>query len=66
MNISENDNSLDTNLVMQVAPYFKLTESNANNISQEMTAMVGKWYEVAKNLEISNKEREMMKPAYRS
>jgi serine/threonine-protein kinase HipA len=65
LNISENDNALDPDLVMQVAPFFKLSESNANKIRLEMTTMVGRWSEVAKNLGISNQEREIMKAAFR-
>ncbi len=65
LNISENDNSLDPDLVMLVAPFFKLSESNAVKIKQEMTAVVGKWNEVARNFGLSNQEREMMKSAFR-
>jgi hypothetical protein len=49
LNISENDNALDPELVMQVALYFKLSPANANKIRHEMTAMAGKWNEIAKN-----------------
>jgi serine/threonine-protein kinase HipA len=65
LNISENDNSLDTDLVMEVANYFKLSEPNANKIRHEMRAKIGNWNEVAKNLGLSNQEREIMKSAFR-
>lgn len=65
LNISENDNSLDTDLVIEVAPYFKISEPIANKIMHEMTAKIGNWNEVAKNLGLSTQEREIMKSAFR-
>jgi serine/threonine-protein kinase HipA len=65
LNISENDNSLDIDLVMQVASYFQLSDNVANQIRQEMLIEVGKWNAVAKSLGISNHERESMRTAFR-
>jgi serine/threonine-protein kinase HipA len=64
LNISENDNSLSIDLVMSVAGYFKLNETKSNAILNEMQGMISKWNDVAKNMGISNEERQRMRVAF--
>jgi serine/threonine-protein kinase HipA len=66
LNISENDNSLDIDLVMEVSNYFKLTTEKANHIRIEMNAMTKEWNVIAKKIGLSNHEREMMRNAFKS
>ena len=64
LNISENDNSLDIDLVMSVAPLFKLTSEKAVKILKNMKTNTSKWIDIAKNIGLTNHEREMMKNAF--
>ena len=65
LNISENDNALDPDLVMSVAPYFKLNEEKALHILTEVSSSVENWRSVAKQAGISSQETERMKNAFR-
>ena len=65
LNISENDNSLDIELVMQVAAYFQISVKDANGIQKQMIIEIGKWNEAAKLIGISKQERDSMKAAFR-
>ena len=64
LNISENDNSLSVDLVMSVAGYFSLDETKSKAILNEMQGMISKWNDVAKNVGISNVERQRMSVAF--
>jgi serine/threonine-protein kinase HipA len=66
LNISENDNSLNSDLVIEVAPWFRLSQELANKILQEMITVVRKWSDVAKNAGLSKEERQMMLGAFRN
>ena len=66
LNISEEDNSLDFNLALSVAPYFRLTEREASDIIQKIKSVILKWEEIAIKYQISKSEREMMNFAFRS
>ncbi len=63
-NISENDNSLSVDLVLSVARYFMLNETKSKAILNEMQGMISTWNVVAKNMGISNKERQRMSGAF--
>jgi serine/threonine-protein kinase HipA len=64
LNISENDNSLSIDLVMSVAGYFMLDETNSQTILNNMQGMISKWNDVAKNMGIPNEERQRMSRAF--
>ena len=64
LNISENDNSLSVDLVMSVARYFTLDETKSNAILNEMQGMISHWSDNAKNMGISNEERQRMSVAF--
>lgn len=64
LNIDEQSNALDTNVALSVAPYFRLNEERAKGIISEIMDAVKKWKTVANSLNISNKEKEQVAPAF--
>jgi serine/threonine-protein kinase HipA len=65
LNISEDDNSLNLELALEVAEYFRLGNDEAKAIVDEVTSVVTQWSEVASNLGISRGEQEAMAPSFR-
>ncbi|MDR3057372.1 MAG: type II toxin-antitoxin system HipA family toxin [Prevotella sp.] len=65
LNISENDNSLDFDLALNVALYFRLTEKEASDIVVNTKSAILKWEEIAVKYQISKSEREMMNNAFK-
>lgn len=64
LNISETDNSLDLGLALSVAPYFRLKETRAGEIIQQVTTAISRWRTIATNLKISKGEIERMAIAF--
>jgi serine/threonine-protein kinase HipA len=64
INISETDNSLDLDLARSVAPYFRLSLVQANNIIQSVEAAVKQWRKVAVQFNVSRAEQERMAVAF--
>ena len=64
LNISENDNALDLNLALSVAPYFRLDEKKANTIIEQIKNSVSNWRSVATDIGISRQEQDIMKSAF--
>lgn len=65
LNISEDDNSLDFDLVLSVAPYFRIEEKKARAILKSIQDVVSKWKVVAKKYGISKGEQQTMTNAFR-
>lgn len=65
LNISETDNSMDIELALEVAPFFRLDEKEARAIIQTIKSVVKNWRVLAKNYGISNSECEAMSSAFR-
>ena len=65
LNISEDDNSLDFELVLSVATYFRLSKTKALEILDEVKIAVSQWQNIATKYGISRAEQEMMKVAFR-
>lgn len=65
LNITEDDNSLDTDLAIAVAPYFRVGDQQAKKIIAEIKETVSTWKKVAKQYGISNAEQEMTSGAFR-
>ncbi|MBC31552.1 MAG: toxin HipA [Muricauda sp.] len=65
LNISENENALDLNLVMEVAPYFRLQVKEAQTILDTVRQNVAQWQEHASTLGIPRNEMELMGNAFR-
>ncbi len=64
LNISENDNSLNVDLVMTVAKYFNVNNTKSQTILSEVLTMIAKWNDVAKSLGLSNEERQRLALAF--
>jgi serine/threonine-protein kinase HipA len=65
LNISEEDNSLDFDLALSVAPLFRITNEEAVVVIDNIKAIVSKWEETAVKFQLSKFEREMMSSAFR-
>ncbi|RIV71574.1 type II toxin-antitoxin system HipA family toxin [Flagellimonas aequoris] len=65
LNISEKDNALDFDLVMEVAPYFRLKEKEAKSILESIKKNVSQWEQLAEILRIPRNEMELMGSAFR-
>jgi len=65
LNISENDNSLDYDLVLSVAPYFGLKNKEAKKLIEVTKSVVSSWREVAKKYSITRGEVDSMERAFR-
>ncbi len=64
LNISDDDNSLDYDLAMEVIDFFQLNTSDAQTIKDEVLASVSRWEEVATRVGISRSEQKLMAPAF--
>jgi len=65
LNISAHDNSLNLDVAIEVAPFFRLTNHQAVNIIQNTIYVVSKWKHLAVKYKISKEEQERMSPAFR-
>jgi len=64
LNISEDDNSLDVSLALEVAEYFRLSDKEAKQILKKVQQSVSKWRETATKYKISKTEQNMMEGAF--
>jgi serine/threonine-protein kinase HipA len=64
LNITDTDNSLDVDLAMEIAGYFRLSDEKAVQIIKEISAVVNDWKKVAANYKISTAEQERMSAAF--
>lgn len=64
LNISEDDNALDIDLAMEVYPYFRLNETQAKEIINQVKNAVKIWRKLAEKYGISRAEQEMKAPAF--
>jgi len=65
LNISEEDNSLEFDLCLEVAEYFRWKLDDAEKYIKEASAEISKWSEIAKGLGIPNREINYMENAFR-
>ncbi len=65
LNISDTDNSLDIELALDVATFFRLSTAQAKLIIAELQAVVSTWRTVANQLKIGRNEQEMVARAFR-
>ncbi|MFT5250509.1 MAG: serine/threonine-protein kinase HipA [bacterium] len=66
LNISDEDNSLDLNLAMEVCEYFRLSEKRATEIVDEVLNAISSWKEVATKYGISRVEQELKAIAFKT
>jgi len=64
LNISENDNSLDLSLAMEVHEYFRLTKEKAEGIINTIKKTVQDWKHIATKYKISKTEQELKSMAF--
>ena len=64
LNISENDNSLDLRLAMEVHEYFRLNKAEALKIINTVKTSVSKWSELADKYGISRSQQELKSLAF--
>ncbi|PCJ01518.1 MAG: toxin HipA [Flavobacteriales bacterium] len=64
LNISDNDNSLDLELAMEVHAFFRLSKEQAKEIINEVTTAVRPWKDVATKYGISRAEQELKSLAF--
>lgn len=65
LNISEKDNSLNLDLAIEVAPYFRVSAKRANEIKDKIVNVVGDWSISAEQMGIAKSERSRMSGAFR-
>jgi serine/threonine-protein kinase HipA len=65
LNISEADNAMDLELVRSVAPYFRLSTTDANEMIKRCKTVVSQWPKIAVCLDLSTREQERMASAFR-
>lgn len=64
LNISEDDNTLDLALALEVCPYFRIKEDRAVAIMEDVKKAVRNWRNVATRYGISNAEQELKSTAF--
>lgn len=65
LNISQTDNSLNLDLAIEVAPYFRLDKQAAQMIIAKVVETVSGWRDVARKIGISQMEQNAMANAFR-
>lgn len=65
LNISDEDNSLDLDLAMEVSEFFRLSKERSTAIIEEVKTAVSKWKDVATKYGISRSEQELKAMAFR-
>ncbi|AUS05858.1 type II toxin-antitoxin system HipA family toxin [Pseudotamlana carrageenivorans] len=66
LNISEDDNALDLDLALEVAPYFRIEAEEASQIVNEITQVVSNWKVIANKYGLSRREQELKASAFNS
>lgn len=64
LNITDDDNSLNYDLAMEVIDFFQLNEVEAIDIKDEVLASVCRWQSVATSIGISRSEQQLMSSAF--
>lgn len=65
LNISEADNAMDLELAQSVAPYFRVSVEQVEEIISNQIQVVSQWRTIADSLSISHREQQQMEPAFR-
>lgn len=64
LNISENDNSLNLDLALEVSPYFRIKQSDARELITEMSKHVTQWRSTAVKYKLASREQDAMAAAF--
>ncbi|MFL9863086.1 HipA domain-containing protein [Paraburkholderia fungorum] len=65
LNISESDNAMSLELAQSVAPYFRVSVDQAEEIISNQILVVSQWRTIADSLSISHREQQKMEAAFR-
>ncbi|MBP9884832.1 MAG: type II toxin-antitoxin system HipA family toxin [Leptospiraceae bacterium] len=65
LNISEDDNSQNLDLTLEVATHFRLSQDKAKKLTKEICKQVKKWKQIAKEFKINSSEQNRMSVAFR-
>lgn len=65
LNVSEDENAIDLELALEVAPYFRLKKMEAENIINHIKKVVVNWRTLAEEIGISRNEIELKANAFR-
>jgi len=66
ININEFDNSLDLKLAIEIAPYFKISDTEVNGLIKKIKSVVNDWRKVATLYKIPKSEQVRMERAFAS
>jgi serine/threonine-protein kinase HipA len=66
LSISETDNSLSTDLAMEVREYFRIKENKAREIIEKMRDEVKNWRKIADRLKISKADQQFKERAFKN
>jgi serine/threonine-protein kinase HipA len=66
LNISDKDNSLDTELALEVAGYFRIDNRKAAQIIEQIKGVVSSWRELAVKYKIPKSEQDRMAIAFKT
>ena len=64
LNISDNDNSLNYDIALEVIDFFQISKGQAIKIRDEVLASVAEWRPVASAIGIGRNEQRLMDPAF--
>lgn len=64
LNITDEDNSLDYGLALEVIDFFQLDLSEAETIKDQVVESVSTWQDVATEAGINRSEQQLMQPAF--
>ena len=64
LNISDNDNSLNYDIALEVIDFFRLSREQALKIKDEVLTSVAEWRSVANAIGIGRSEQRLMEPAF--
>lgn len=65
LNVSDADNAMDLDLARSVAPYFRVSRKQADEIVARSQSVVKQWPKIAGSLQVRGREQERMAPAFR-
>lgn len=66
ININEFDNSLDLKLAIEIAPYFKISDTEVNSLIKKIKSVINDWRKIATIYKIPKSEQERMERAFAS
>jgi len=66
LNISENDNALEIDIALEVAPYFRIKHNKAKQIIEVVKKAVSSWQSTANKYKIEKNEQELVKRAFQN